>query len=149
MAPKRKDGQSSKPSSANAAAEKAADPTASAPSGDEETATAPKKAKFVKADPGMTAKEFEESAKEITLSIGEGGEFGTVVAEPTTFSTGSWGWKGNSKLPIKVTVNGEEKEVLVQIGINMTVSGSKPDAKKASTSTAKRGRPRKNPVTED
>ncbi|PLW13758.1 hypothetical protein PCANC_17886 [Puccinia coronata f. sp. avenae] len=57
MAPKRKEGESSK-------SEKAADPT-SAQSGDEETST--KKPKYVKEDPGMTAKQFEESAKDWKL----------------------------------------------------------------------------------
>ncbi|PLW23982.1 hypothetical protein PCASD_11020 [Puccinia coronata f. sp. avenae] len=76
MAPKRKEGESSK-------SEKAADPT-SAQSGDEETST--KKPKYVKEDPGMTAKQFEESAKGITISLGEEGNIGTLLAEPTTFT---------------------------------------------------------------
>ncbi|PLW50832.1 hypothetical protein PCASD_01173 [Puccinia coronata f. sp. avenae] len=138
MAPKRKEGESSK-------SEKAADPT-SAQSGDEETST--KKPKYVKEDPGMTAKQFEESAKGITISLGEEGNIGTLLAEPTTFTTGSFGWKASSKMRVKVTVDGEEKDLLVQVGVNMTVSGSKPDVKRASN--GKRGRPRKNPVsTED
>lgn len=99
MAPKRKEGESSK-------SEKAADPT-SAQSGDEETST--KKPKYVKEDPGMTAKQFEESAKGITISLGEEGNIGTLLAEPTTFTTGSFGWKASSKMRVKVTVDGEEK----------------------------------------
>jgi len=132
MAPKRKDGESSKPASTNQ-------------NGEEESSS--KKPKFVKEDPGMTAKQFEESAKAIAISFGEDGNIGTLSAEPTTFTTGSYGWKGNAKMRIKVEVEGEEKEVLVQVGINMTVSGSKPDVKKASN--GKRGRPRKNPVSTD
>ncbi|KAA1138068.1 hypothetical protein PGTUg99_027878 [Puccinia graminis f. sp. tritici] len=149
MAPKRKDGTSSKPTSANAAAvEKAADPV-SAPSGEDE-ASAPKKGRFVKQDPGMTAKQFEESAKSMAIAFGEGAEFGIITAEPSTFSTGSYGWKANSKIRVKVNVDGEEKEVQVVVGLNMTVSGSKPDAKKPAVSNGKpRGRPRKNPVTEE
>ncbi|POW21271.1 hypothetical protein PSHT_02600 [Puccinia striiformis] len=146
MAPKRKDGESSKPASGAASKKAAADPV-SAHSGEEEPNA--KKTKFAKPDPGMTAKEFEESAENITLSIGDDGKFGTVTAEPTTFTTGSYGWKASHKIQVKVNVNGEEKEVQVQVGINMTVSGSKPDVKKPTN--GKRGRPRKNPVsaTED
>ncbi|KNZ64082.1 uncharacterized protein VP01_1069g2 [Puccinia sorghi] len=121
MAPKRKDDESSKPASTNQ-------------NGDEETSS--KKPKFVKEDPGMTAKQFEESAKAIAISVGEDGNIGTL-----------YGWKGTTKMRIKVVVEGEEKEVVVQVGVNMTVSGSKPDVKKASN--GKRGRPRKNPVSTD
>jgi hypothetical protein len=34
----------------------------------------------------MTAKQFEESAKSMTIAFGEGAEFGTITAEPSTFS---------------------------------------------------------------
>ncbi|MBW0534940.1 hypothetical protein O181_074655 [Austropuccinia psidii MF-1] len=112
-------------------------------SGDE--AAAGKKPRFVKEDPNMTAKQFADSAKGIHVWIGESGSLCKLLAEPTTFSTGSFGWKTSGKTRVKVVVDGEEKEVGVQIGVNLTVSGSKPDQK---ATNGKRGRPRKQP-TED
>ena len=44
-----------------------------------------------------------------------------MVAEPRSFSTGSFGWYLNGK--ITVTVNG--KAIPIQIGANFTVVGSK------------------------
>lgn len=144
MPPKRKEGEASKPSSTNASAAKPnskAAGTASAPGGDESSA---KKPKYVKEDPGVTSKQFSDSAKAIPFSLGEDGKLGALLAEPTTFSTGSYGWKGNGKIRVKLNVDGQEKEVLVQVGLNLTVSGSKPDSGKATN--GKRGRPRKNPA---
>ena len=44
-----------------------------------------------------------------------------LTAEPREFSTGSFGWYVNAKAPI--TVDG--KTIQVQVGMNLTVVGSK------------------------
>jgi hypothetical protein len=44
-----------------------------------------------------------------------------LTAEPREFSTGSFGWYVNAKAP--VTIDG--KTVQVQVGMNLTVVGSK------------------------
>ena len=48
-----------------------------------------------------------------------------LTAEPREFSTGSFGWYVNAKAP--VTIDG--KTVQVQVGMNLTVVGSKDLAK--------------------
>ena len=45
----------------------------------------------------------------------------TLTASPKTFSTGSFGWYLNGK--VTITVNG--KPVIVQVGANLAVVGSK------------------------
>ncbi|KAG0145396.1 hypothetical protein CROQUDRAFT_45844 [Cronartium quercuum f. sp. fusiforme G11] len=100
-----------------------------------------KKAKpaFTKIVPDLTKEEFLEANHEIEIALGTNGELGKFKLQPTEFSTGSWGWRLNEKVKVTVNVDGVDKELQVQAGINMTVSGSKP--------TGKRGRPRK--VTAD
>ncbi|CAH7672855.1 hypothetical protein BY996DRAFT_7362399 [Phakopsora pachyrhizi] len=110
----------------------------------EENAT--KRAKHVKPTPGINAQQFSDSAKPIEFSIGESGSLAKLSAESTTFSTGSYGWKGNGRFKVKVKVDGEEKEVEVIANLNITVVGSKPDKKPTN---GKRGRPRKNPVEDE
>ncbi len=61
--------------------------------------------------------EFLEHAKDLPITIA--GQ--ALDAEVKQFSTGSLGWFLNGKT--KATVNG--KEVKVQIGLNLTIIGSK------------------------
>ncbi len=61
--------------------------------------------------------EFRQHAKPLPVRIGEK-EFQGVVKE---FSTGSLGWNVNEKLTVEI--NG--KLVTVQVGLNLTVVGSK------------------------
>jgi hypothetical protein len=61
--------------------------------------------------------EFRTQAKPVTVTIGAV----PLVAEVKEFSTGSLGWYLNGKTTIEV--NGTP--VSVQIGLNMTVVGSK------------------------
>ncbi len=61
--------------------------------------------------------EFTQHAKPVTVQIGDK----TYTAVPKEFSTGSLGWNINDK----VTIDIGGKLVTVQIGMNLTVVGSK------------------------
>jgi hypothetical protein len=66
----------------------------------------------------ITREEFLDAAKAQTLQLGD---LGSAVAVVKEFSTGSFGWNANDK----VTVNLGGKAVKVQVGVNLTVVGSK------------------------
>jgi hypothetical protein len=65
----------------------------------------------------VTREEFQQSAEPMTVVI-NGQE---LLAEVKEFSTGSFGWYLNGKITIKMGA----KAVPVQIGMNLTVVGSK------------------------
>ena len=65
----------------------------------------------------ITREEFRAGAKPVKVTIGEV----PLMAEVKEFSTGSLGWYLNGKTTIEI--NG--KPVSVQIGMNLTVVGSK------------------------
>jgi hypothetical protein len=65
----------------------------------------------------VTRSEFTTHAKTMHIKVGEK-EF---VATPREFSTGSLGWNVNDKMV--VDING--KAVTLQVGMNLTVVGSK------------------------
>lgn len=65
----------------------------------------------------ITRESFLETAKPIALKIGDY----PITADVKQFSTGSLGWYGNSKIVLPV---GDES-VRVQIGLTITVIGSK------------------------
>lgn len=65
----------------------------------------------------VSLKEFLSSAKPLLVEVGGR----QLVANPKEFSTGSFGWGTTEK--IVVTVSGVP--VKVQVGLNMTVVGSK------------------------
>ena len=69
----------------------------------------------------VTAAQFAEKAEPLKISI-NGQE---MLAEVKQFSTGSFGWYLNGKTVISV----DGKAVSVQIGMNMTVVGSKDAAR--------------------
>ncbi|MDX2092895.1 MAG: hypothetical protein SFX73_33910 [Kofleriaceae bacterium] len=69
----------------------------------------------------VTAKQFAEKAEPLKIVI-NGQE---MLAEVKQFSTGSFGWYLNGKTVISV----DGKAVSVQIGMNMTVVGSKEAAR--------------------
>lgn len=71
----------------------------------------------VRAACSISRAEFREAAKAIELAIAGS----PTLAEVKEFSTGSLGWYANGKMPIKIG----NKVVQVQIGINLTVVGSK------------------------
>ncbi|HLW68327.1 MAG TPA: hypothetical protein VKS79_23625 [Gemmataceae bacterium] len=77
----------------------------------------------------VSRQEFQAHAKQIPITIGTT----TLPAEVKEFSTGSFGWYLGGKTSIEV--NG--KLVSVQIGMNLTVIGSKElpkDGEAAATS---------------
>ena len=65
----------------------------------------------------VSREEFLSQAKSLTIKVGDK-EF---IASPRQFSTGSLGWNVNDKLIVEV--NG--KAVTLQVGMNLTVIGSK------------------------
>jgi hypothetical protein len=67
---------------------------------------------------------FLEQAKEFSLVIGDK----TLTVKPREFSTGSFGWFLSGKASITVG----ETEVPCQIGMNVTVIGSKPKSEESA-----------------
>lgn len=65
----------------------------------------------------ITRAEFQEGAEPVTVVI-NGQE---LLAEVKEFSTGSFGWYLNGKTTLRIG----NKAVPVQIGMNLTVVGSK------------------------
>ena len=65
----------------------------------------------------ITREEFHQHAKPVELTITGNSDDGRVKE----FSTGSLGWYLNSKTIVKIG----DKTVTVQIGLNMTIVGSK------------------------
>jgi hypothetical protein len=65
----------------------------------------------------VTASQFAEKAEPLKVTI-NGSE---MLAEVKAFSTGSFGWYLNGKTTVMV----DGKAVSVQIGMNLTVVGSK------------------------
>lgn len=76
-----------------------------------------------KTECSLSRQEFRAAAKPLTVSL-EG--MGTHVAEAKEFSTGSLGWYSGGKARIEITTpEGLKKMVTVQIGLNLTIVGSK------------------------
>jgi hypothetical protein len=73
----------------------------------------------------ITHADFRAHAKPLTIKI-DGADFHVPTKE---FSTGSLGWYLNGKTTVEI--NG--KRVQVQIGLNLTIVGSKELAKEPST----------------
>jgi hypothetical protein len=65
----------------------------------------------------LSKTQFLEKAESVKLTIGTS----EIIADKREFSTGSFGWYHNGKTTI--TVDG--KPLAVQVGINLTVVGSK------------------------
>ena len=65
----------------------------------------------------ITRQQFQDGAKAVEVVINGT----TMLADPKEFSTGSLGWYLNGKTVIEV--NGVK--VTVQVGLNMTIVGSK------------------------
>jgi hypothetical protein len=66
----------------------------------------------------LSRAEFLQHAKDLPIKIAD---LPPLDAEVKQFSTGSLGWNLNGKT--KLTINGHE--VKVQIGLNLTIIGSK------------------------
>ena len=72
---------------------------------------------MAKASLAITREGFRTAAKPLPVVI-NGKEFLAMVKE---FSTGSLGWNINEKLQVEV----DGKIVMVQVGLNLTIVGSK------------------------
>jgi hypothetical protein len=66
----------------------------------------------------ITLEQFREHAKTVPVVIGDR----TVSAGVKEFSSGSLGWYANDKVVMKI----DGVEVKVQVGLNLTIIGSKP-----------------------
>jgi hypothetical protein len=75
--------------------------------------------------------EFHANAKPQTVTIGDR----QYQAVPKEFSTGSLGWNINDKLTIDIG----GKQVTVQVGMNLTVVGSKDLPKEAGEAPERAG----------
>lgn len=65
----------------------------------------------------VTRAEFHEHAKPLEINLAGS----TMLVDVKEFSTGSLGWYLNGKTIVKIG----DKAVTVQIGLNMTIVGSK------------------------
>ena len=72
---------------------------------------------MAKALPPITREQFRTKAKPLAVAI-NGKEMTAAVKE---FSTGSLGWNISDKMQIEI----DGKPVMVQIGLNLTIVGSK------------------------
>jgi hypothetical protein len=66
----------------------------------------------------ITKEEFVKDGKNFQVEIAGN----TIVLELVEFSTGSLGWRANAKVSVKVG----DKVLPAQLGLNMTIIGSKP-----------------------
>lgn len=76
----------------------------------------------------ISRKQFKEQAKALEVKIGDN----TFLCDAREFSTGSLGWHLNGKMVISVGGT----PVSVQIGLNLTVVGSKELAKDPDSGNA-------------
>lgn len=65
----------------------------------------------------VSRQQFRQNAKPLTITI-NGREF---IAAPKEFSTGSLGWNVNDKMTVMIG----DTAVTLQVGMNLTVVGSK------------------------
>lgn len=65
----------------------------------------------------VSRQEFRDKAKPVSVTIGAS----TMLADVKEFSTGSLGWYLNGKTTLEI----DGKAVQVQIGLNLTLVGSK------------------------
>ena len=75
-----------------------------------------------KAQAPISLEDFMATAQPVVVSFGGGTQL--LLANPKRFSTGSFGWFAGDKAIFKVG----EKPVRVQVGLNITVVGSKPQS---------------------
>ncbi|KAF8061653.1 hypothetical protein FPV67DRAFT_1509787 [Lyophyllum atratum] len=63
----------------------------------------------------------------VQTATADPGFIGNLTLVPSTFSTGSYGWKGNKRITIELenSAGGEKQKVQVMLTINATVLGSK------------------------
>ncbi|CUA72392.1 hypothetical protein RSOLAG22IIIB_01059 [Rhizoctonia solani] len=149
---------SEKPASKSKATEKPASkakttekPTSKSKPASKSEKAAPKstgKAKATKKTP-MSAEDFKAKALPLHVNLtqtppkveepkdgsapatSDDGFLGSIAMQPTTFQTGSYGWKGSRRLTIPLPGGAEGETVTVMININASVAGSKDAAAEA------------------
>ncbi|KAG6907449.1 hypothetical protein DXG01_008833 [Tephrocybe rancida] len=64
----------------------------------------------------------------VSVASADPGFIGNLTLVPSTFSTGSFGWKGSKRITVELqnSEGGEKDKVQVMLSINATVVGSKP-----------------------
>ncbi|KAI9446774.1 hypothetical protein H4582DRAFT_2167529 [Lactarius indigo] len=69
----------------------------------------------------------------VTTAPADSGFLGALALQPSTFTTGSYGWKGSKRLTIELidSDGGEKEKVQVMLTINATVIGSKQAVREA------------------
>lgn len=97
-------------------------------------------AKSSKSSLAITREQFRESAKPVVVVI-NGKEFEVAKKE---FSTGSLGWYLNDKMDIEIAGH----KVKVQIGLNLTIVGSKDLPQDASAPNAPPTAPKPEPSSD-
>ncbi|KAF8610604.1 hypothetical protein BDV93DRAFT_601593 [Ceratobasidium sp. AG-I] len=127
---------SEKPASKSKAAEKPASKT-KAPAKTKKAA--PKSGGKGKAKPALSPEDFKSKALPLHINItqtppkidesseksDDSGFIAAIAMQPSTFSTGSYGWKGSRRLTIPLEGGADGETVTVMININATVAGSK------------------------
>ncbi|KAI0692206.1 hypothetical protein BC835DRAFT_1416690 [Cytidiella melzeri] len=96
------------------------------------------------------------------LAQADPGFIGSIALVPSTFNTGSYGWKGNKRITVELlnAESGGKEEVQVMLTINATVLGSKnaeddaaddgeKDAGEAATAQAEGDEAEKEVIAED
>jgi len=76
----------------------------------------------------MSAASFKERAKPLHVALTQldSEPIGELDLVPSSFSTGSFGWKGSKKVVVDVPdADGEKSSVQVILTINATIVGSK------------------------
>jgi len=94
-------------------------------------------------DVNSSGKEEEKAPEEgnVNVTASDVGFIGNLTLVPTSFSTGSYGWKGSKRITVELQGGDSDKEghkekVQVMLSINATVLGSKP----AKAEKGKRGK---------
>ncbi|CAE6345709.1 unnamed protein product [Rhizoctonia solani] len=78
----------------------------------------------------QTPPKFGES-NDSAHTIADDGFIASIAMQPTTFNTGSYGWKGSGRMTVPLPGGTEEETVTAMININASVLGSKSAASEA------------------
>ncbi|KII89303.1 hypothetical protein PLICRDRAFT_53762 [Plicaturopsis crispa FD-325 SS-3] len=108
-------------SSPNKAAKGRKGPKANLSSNDFKTRALPLHLNITHTPPSMTDKDT------VSVESADPGLIGSATLLPSSFSTGSYGWKGSKRIQIELDnpEGGEKEKVHVMLTINATVMGSK------------------------
>ncbi|CAE7206580.1 unnamed protein product [Rhizoctonia solani] len=135
-----------KPASKSKAAEK---PVSKSKPASKPQKAAPKSTGKAKAKVPLSAKDFEAKALPLHVNLtrtppkleeskdgsaaatSDDGFLASIALQPTSFMTGSYGWKGAKRMTIPLPGGAEGETVTVMININAAVAGSKDAAAEA------------------